>query len=192
MEQKSLVVKKGSDSDKQRYVRKSSFQRGGKEPALEQERPKREERDRPSADGREAERRGGRKRNGCCLSEASFIHFPTAAKRSSPDGAALTFWFFWVKPKERNHRLVPSQKIFSSEFFLKKSSQNLKPHFRPSTFAVESKTKSRETHHRRDARQPAEGHHSKDSRSIRTLSESTQIMNPLNQEQVWHESFQSM
>ncbi|MCI6877142.1 MAG: hypothetical protein MR873_12855, partial [Parabacteroides sp.] len=34
--------------------------------------------------------------------EASFIHFPTAAKRSSPDGAALTFWFFWVKPKERN------------------------------------------------------------------------------------------
>ena len=61
-----------------------------------------QERDRPSADGREAERRGGRKRNGCCLSEASFIHFPTAAKRSSPDGAALTFWFFWVKPKERN------------------------------------------------------------------------------------------
>ncbi|MDY4551388.1 MAG: hypothetical protein SPD54_06125 [Parabacteroides sp.] len=35
------------------------------------------------------------------MSEASFIHFPTAAKRSSPDGAALTFWFFWVKPKER-------------------------------------------------------------------------------------------
>ncbi|MDD7723772.1 MAG: hypothetical protein PUK64_12485, partial [bacterium] len=28
--------------------------------------------------------------------------FPPAAKRSSPDGAALTFWFFWVKPKERN------------------------------------------------------------------------------------------
>ncbi|MDD7722526.1 MAG: hypothetical protein PUK64_06015 [bacterium] len=55
-----------------------------------------------SADGREAERRGGRKRNGCCLSEASFIHFPPAAKRSSPDGAALTFWFFWVKPKERD------------------------------------------------------------------------------------------
>ena len=55
-----------------------------------------------SADGRETKRSGGRKRNGCCLSEASFIHFPTAAKRSSPDGAALTFWFFWVKPKERN------------------------------------------------------------------------------------------
>ena len=55
-----------------------------------------------SADGREAERRGGRNRNGCCLSEASFIHFPPAAKRSSPDGAALTFWFFWVKPKERD------------------------------------------------------------------------------------------
>ena len=74
-----------------------------KGPALEQERPKWEERDRPSADGREAERRGGRNRNGCCLSEASFIHFPPAAKRSSPDGAALTFWFFWVKPKERIH-----------------------------------------------------------------------------------------
>ena len=103
----SEVNKKGSDSDRQRYVRKSRFQRGGKEPALEQERPKWEERDRPSADGREAERRGGRKRNGCCLSEASFIHFPTAAKRSSPAGAALNFWFFWVKPKERN---IPIQK----------------------------------------------------------------------------------
>ena len=37
LEQKSVVVKKGSDWDKQRYVRKSSFQRGRKEPALEQE-----------------------------------------------------------------------------------------------------------------------------------------------------------
>ena len=55
-----------------------------------------------SADGRETKRSGGRKRNGCCLSEASFIHFPTAAKRSSPAGAALNFWFFWFKPKERN------------------------------------------------------------------------------------------
>ena len=36
MEQKSVVVKKGSDSDKQRYVRKSRFQREGKEPAIEQ------------------------------------------------------------------------------------------------------------------------------------------------------------
>ena len=71
--------------------------------ALEQEQTQSAKKDRPSADGREAERRGGRKRNGCCLSEASFIHFPTAAKRSSPDGAALTFWFFWVKPKERIH-----------------------------------------------------------------------------------------
>ena len=60
-----------------------------------------------SADGRETKRSGGRKRNGCCLSEASFIHFPTAAKRSSPAGAALNFWFFWVKPKERN---IPIQK----------------------------------------------------------------------------------
>ena len=41
------------------------------------------------------------------MSEASFIHFPPAAKRSSPDGAALTFWFFWVKPKEQ---ILSSQK----------------------------------------------------------------------------------
>ena len=127
----SEVGKKGSDSDKPRHVRKSRFQREGKEPDLEQERPKWEERDRPSADGREAERRGGRNRNGCCLSEASFIHFPPAAKRSSPDGAALTFWFFWVKPKERdlqiwvkpkerNHRLVPSQKNFFLRIFFEK------------------------------------------------------------------------
>ncbi|MDY3142799.1 MAG: hypothetical protein SOW30_08970, partial [Parabacteroides sp.] len=26
---------------------------------------------------------------------------------SSPDGAALTFWFFWVKPKER---ILPIQR----------------------------------------------------------------------------------
>ena len=71
-------------------------------PALEQEQSEVSKKGPASADGREAERRGGRKRNGCCLSEASFIHFPPAAKRSSPDGAALTFWFFWVKPKERN------------------------------------------------------------------------------------------
>ena len=80
--------------------------------ALEQEQSEVSKKGPASADGREAERRGGRNRNGCCLSEASFIHFPTAAKRSSPDGAALTFWFFWVKPKERNH--------FSSEFFFEK------------------------------------------------------------------------
>ncbi|MCF2659869.1 hypothetical protein JQM83_11860 [Parabacteroides distasonis] len=50
------------------------------------------------------------------MSEASFIHFPPAAKRSSPAGAALTFWFFWVKPKERNHQLEPSQKNGTSQF----------------------------------------------------------------------------
>ena len=86
--------------------------------ALEQEQAEVSKKGPASADGREAERRGGRNRNGCCLSEASFIHFPPAAKRSSPDGAALTFWFFWVKPKERNHQAkrtehpnwLPSQK----------------------------------------------------------------------------------
>ena len=36
MEQKSEVNKKGSDSDKQRYVRKSSFQREGKGPVIDQ------------------------------------------------------------------------------------------------------------------------------------------------------------
>ena len=35
-QEQTEVSKKGSDSDKQRYVRNSSFQRGRKEPALEQ------------------------------------------------------------------------------------------------------------------------------------------------------------
>ena len=36
-QEQSEVNKKGSDSDKQRYVRNSRFQQGGKEPASEQE-----------------------------------------------------------------------------------------------------------------------------------------------------------
>jgi len=41
------------------------------------------------------------KRRGCCLSEASFSPFRYKPHDFSKKNAALTFCFFWVKPKEK-------------------------------------------------------------------------------------------
>ncbi|MDD7632132.1 MAG: hypothetical protein SOY43_01135, partial [Parabacteroides sp.] len=70
-------------------------------------------------------------RNGCCLSEASFIHFPPAAKRSSPDGAALTFWFFWVKPKERDLQIWVKPKERDLQIWVKPKERDLQIWVKP-------------------------------------------------------------
>jgi len=58
------------------------------------------------------------KRRGCCLSEASFSTFRYKPHNFSKKNAALTFCFFWVKPKEKAFGVKPKENNKSNFTFV--------------------------------------------------------------------------
>ncbi|BEG97873.1 hypothetical protein [Bacteroides sedimenti] len=63
------------------------------------------EEDRPHFFLREEINRNGALKRSDCLSEASLSSFSEMQVDFSKKNAALTFWFFWVKPKEQKNEL---------------------------------------------------------------------------------------